>query len=171
MTDRPFSLLRQLVSLPLVSWRPFTSWRPFLAAAVAASMVVAVGVAQEAGGAKGLRGDVPLADTATAPDTHKQLVPAEGFGRAYRQQPPLIPHKIDGYQINTTNNQCMNCHDWPGNTKVNAPKISETHYVDRQGARLDKVAGTRYFCTQCHVPQTDAKALIGNSFQNAIQAK
>ena len=45
------------------------------------------------------------------------------------------------------------------------------NYVDRQGARLDKVAGTRYFCTQCHVPQADTKPLVGNTFENATQVK
>lgn len=121
-------------------------------------------------GVKGLR-DTPINQLDSAPDIYKQSTPAEGFGRSYRQQPPLIPHKIDGYQISTDNNACMTCHDWPGNTRVHAPKISETHYVDRQGARLDKVAGTRYFCTQCHVPQADAKPLVGNTFENATQVK
>ncbi len=128
------------------------------------------GFAQESNRAKPLR-DAPLNETSAAPDVLKQSVPAGGFDRAYRQQPPLIPHKIEGYQITTDNNACMSCHDWPGNTRVNAPKISETHYVDRQGVRLDKVAGTRYFCQQCHVPQADAKPLVGNQFQNATQAK
>jgi nitrate reductase (cytochrome), electron transfer subunit len=113
----------------------------------------------------------PMTELGSAPEVTRQSTPAEGFGRAYRQQPPLIPHKVDAYQITLDNNQCMTCHDWPGNTRVQAPKISETHYVDREGARLDKVAGTRYFCTQCHVPQADAKPLVGNAFQNATQAK
>jgi cytochrome c-type protein NapB len=136
--------------------------------------VVAVGVAEDAVRPvplKSIGGEDALADRAGPPDVFRQSAPAEGFGRAYRQQPPLIPHKVDGYQVTTTNNQCMACHDWPGNTRVNAPKISETHYVDRQGVRLDKVAGTRYFCQQCHVPQADAKPLVGNVFQNATQVK
>ena len=116
-------------------------------------------------------GEEPLTRTSTAPDVVKQSVPAGGFGRAYRQQPPLIPHKIDGYQITQRQQACMNCHDWPGNTRVKAPKVSETHYVDREGVRLDKIAGTRYFCQQCHVPQADAKPLVSNTFQNATQAK
>ena len=127
-------------------------------------------LAQEAKPVKALR-EAPLTEMSAPPDVTKQSVPASGFERAYRQQPPLIPHKVDGYQITTENNACMGCHDWPGNTRVNAPKISETHYVDRQGVRLDKVAGTRYFCQQCHVPQADAKPLVGNIFQNATQAK
>lgn len=127
------------------------------------------GVAQDSG-LKTLR-SVPLNQLDQPPETFRQSTPAEGFARAYRQQPPLIPHKVDAYQITTDNNACMNCHDWPGNTRVHAPKISETHYVDRQGVRLDKVAGTRYFCRQCHVPQDDAKPLVGNTFENATQVK
>ena len=113
-----------------------------------ASALSTIVVAQDKG-VKGLR-EAPINQIDPAPDVYKQSTPSEGFGRAYRQQPPLIPHKIDNYQITTDNNACMTCHDWPGNTRVHAPKISETHYVDRQGARLDKVAGTRYFCQQCH---------------------
>ncbi|MCA1973736.1 MAG: nitrate reductase cytochrome c-type subunit [Caenispirillum sp.] len=88
-------------------------------------------------------------------------------GRAYRQQPPLIPHRIDKYEIDLKTNQCMSCHDWPFNTEFGAPKVSETHYVDRQGNRLDNVARTRWFCTQCHVPQMDAPELVDNTFEPA----
>lgn len=148
----------------------FTSKRGAGLIALLAGLTIAgYGIAQELKGIKSLR-QAPLTEDSNAPEVLKQSTPADGFSRAYRQQPPLIPHKTDGYQINTENNACMTCHDWPGNTRVNAPKISETHYVDRQGARLDKVAGTRYFCTQCHVPQADTKPLVGNSFQNATQA-
>ena len=142
------------------------------AAAMAALLVVGAGIAQEKGlQVKALGGEKSLEQTNAAPDVEKQSVPAGGFGRAYRQQPPLIPHKIDTYQITSTNNACMNCHDWPGHVEAKAPKVSETHYVDRQGVRLDKIAGTRYFCQQCHVPQADAKPLVNNTFQNATQAK
>ena len=143
---------------------------PAIATGALCLAVVVAGTAQEARGPKSLR-ESALTETSAPPDAYKLSAPQEGFGRAYRQQPPLIPHKVEGYQVTATNNQCMTCHDWPGNTRVNAPKISETHYVDRQGVRLDKVAGTRYFCTQCHVPQADAKPLIGNSFENTTQMK
>ena len=129
-----------------------------------------VALAEEAQ-VKALGGEQSLDRTNTAPETDKQSFAMGGFGRAYRQQPPLIPHKIDGYQITSTNNACMNCHDWPGHVEAKAPKVSETHYVDREGVRLDKIAGTRYFCQQCHVPQADAKPLVNNTFQNATQAK
>lgn len=142
------------------------------AAAISGLVVVAAGVAQEAGlQLRSLGGERSLEQTNTAPDIEKQSVPAGGFGRVYRQQPPLIPHKVDGYQVSTTNNACMNCHDWPGHVEAKAPKASETHYVDREGIRLDKIAGTRYFCQQCHVPQADAKPLVTNTFLNATQVK
>ena len=101
----------------------FVSLVAALAVIAAASLAVVGPKAQEAKAPKGLR-EAPLTDTSSAPDVGKQSVPAGGFDRAYRQQPPLIPHKIDGYQISTENNACMGCHDWPGNARVNAPKIS-----------------------------------------------
>lgn len=138
----------------------------------AAALVAGKGMAQERGNnLRALGGGEVLNQINPAPEVEKQSFADGGFGRAYRQQPPLIPHKIDGYQITPTNNACMNCHDWPGNAKHKAPKVSETHYVDRQGARLDKIAGTRYFCQQCHVPQSDARPLVGNTFQNATEVK
>jgi cytochrome c-type protein NapB len=151
--------------------RPTEDRRPALLSALLAGFLLAGPVwAQDAPAVKALR-DANLSETSAAPDIFKQSLPSGGFDRAYRQQPPLIPHKVDGYQISLTNNACMECHDWPNNTKVKAPKISETHYVDRQGVRLDKVAGTRYFCQQCHAPQVDTQPLVNNVFQNATQAE
>lgn len=147
----------------------------YAAALAVTGAVAAIGVASFAQDARrpldALGGGQSLDRTNSVPDTPKQSVPAGGFGRAYRQQPPLIPHKIDGYQISPTNNACLNCHDWPGNIAAKAPKVSETHYVDRQGARLDRISGTRYFCQQCHVPQADAPPLVGNTFRDATQVK
>ena len=146
---------------------------PVIAASATAFLIVAgAGVAQDASVQfKALGGEKSLEQTNTPPEVQKQSVPSGGFGRAYRQQPPLIPHKVDGYQITSTNNACMNCHDWPGHIEAKAPKVSETHYVDRAGVRLDKIAGTRYFCQQCHVPQTDTEPLVDNTFQNATEVK
>lgn len=84
--------------------------------------------------------------------------------RNYRQQPPLIPHSVDQYQIDLRTNQCLSCHDWTRAGERNAPTLSMTHYLDREGRELDHIAGTRYFCNQCHVPQDDAPALVDNLF-------
>jgi cytochrome c-type protein NapB len=86
------------------------------------------------------------------------------FVRNYRQQPPLIPHSTDQYQIDLNANECLACHDWTNAGDRGAPTLSMTHYLDRSGAQLDSVAGTRWFCNQCHVPQADAPALVENTF-------
>ncbi|TAK47647.1 MAG: nitrate reductase cytochrome c-type subunit [Xanthobacteraceae bacterium] len=143
-----------------------------LAALFTIGLATVAGHAQQASPLKSLRGEVGIEDINPAPAVTKQEMPADGmFNRSYRQQPPLIPHRIDGYQITKDYNQCMTCHDWPANTKAGAPKVSETHYNDREGNRLDKITGTRFFCTQCHVPQADARPLISNTFQDATQVK
>ena len=39
---------------------------------------------------------------------------------------------------------------------------------DREGGELSNISPRRYFCMQCHVPQTDAKPLVGNRFESAV---
>ena len=87
--------------------------------------------------------------------------------RNYRQQPPLIPHGISQYQIDLRTNQCLSCHDWTKAGERDAPTLSMTHYLDRDGRELDHIAGTRYFCNQCHVPQVDAPDLVRNVFRSS----
>ena len=134
--------------------------------ALAGALLAAPALAQD-GGLISLRGATPIPDTNDAPVLFEQSKPANGFGRAYRQQPPLVPHRIEGYQVTKGFNKCLSCHGWPQNAKAGAPKVSETHYVDRAGARTDQITGGRWFCTQCHVPQVDAQALVPNAFKNA----
>jgi cytochrome c-type protein NapB len=87
------------------------------------------------------------------------------FTRNYRLQPPLIPHSIDQYQVDLNTNRCLSCHDWTTAGDRGAPTLSMTHYLDREGNQLDTVAGTRWFCSQCHVPQADAPELVENLFE------
>ena len=84
--------------------------------------------------------------------------------RDYVQQPPLIPHKITGYKINLKFNKCLTCHSWTNYKDAEATKISQTHFADRDKEVSANVAARRYFCTQCHVPQADAKPLVENEF-------
>lgn len=159
----------------MASWKRFGAALALASAAGVLAAIVAmntIGQAQDRAPLKSLRGDVDMEDNGPPPAVVKQDMPADGmFGRAYRQQPPLIPHRIEGYQVTASFNQCMTCHDWPANLKAGAPKVSETHYNDREGNRLDKIAGTRFFCTQCHVPQSDARPLVQSTFQNATEVK
>ena len=83
------------------------------------------------------------------------------------QQPPLIPHKVDSYKITTNFNKCMDCHSWTRYREAGATKVSLTHFKDRDGKELSNISPRRYFCKQCHVPQTDAKPLVENTFKRA----
>ncbi len=98
----------------------------------------------------------------TIKHTHADQEPIQ---REYVQQPPLIPHKIDGYEINLKFNKCLSCHSWKNYRKAGATKVSQTHFADRQENVLANVSSRRYFCTQCHVPQVDAPPLVDNEFQ------
>ncbi|MGO4222976.1 nitrate reductase cytochrome c-type subunit [Lysobacter sp. TAF61] len=86
--------------------------------------------------------------------------------RAYPMQPPTIPHAIDGYQIDKNSNRCMLCHARANAEKFQAPPVSVTHYMDRDDQFLASISSRRYFCNQCHVVQTDAPELVGNTFQD-----
>ncbi len=57
----------------------------------------------------------------------------------------------------------MDCHSFQ-KSKDSGREGSVTHFRNRDGQELDNISPRRYFCTQCHVPQTDAKPLVGNTF-------
>jgi len=117
-----------------------------------------------AGGVDTLRGGTPVNREPPAPrmptDENRDL----RRSRAYPMQPPTIPHKIDDYQLDLRANKCMSCHARGRAAEAQAPMISVTHYQDREGNFLAELSPRRYFCTQCHVPQTDAKPLLDNTF-------
>ncbi|TYK65902.1 nitrate reductase cytochrome c-type subunit [Colwellia echini] len=85
-------------------------------------------------------------------------------GRNYPMQPPVIPHTTRSYEVNKNNNKCLSCHSRHRTEKSQAPMISVTHYMDRDGNFLADVSPRRYFCNQCHVTQVDAKPLVENTF-------
>ena len=86
--------------------------------------------------------------------------------RAYPEQPPTIPHAIDGYQLTVNTNRCLSCHRREFTESSGAPMISVTHFQTRSGQMLADVSPRRYFCTQCHVQQADAKPLVENTFKD-----
>ena len=86
--------------------------------------------------------------------------------RNYPEQPPTIPHKIRGYQVDLNTNRCMTCHSRVAVEQSQAPMVSVTHFMDRDGQVRAVVSPRRYFCLQCHVPQTDARPLVGNTFKD-----
>lgn len=89
--------------------------------------------------------------------------------RNYPEQPPVIPHSIDGYQLSLRTNRCLDCHRRQYTEGSGAPMISVTHFMDRDSQVLADVTPRRYFCTACHVPQTDAQPLVPNTFEDMLQ--
>lgn len=118
-------------------------------------------------GLRSLRGaDIQAPDTEAA-DPFKGTRDSAPIERNYLQQPPIIPHKIDGYNITMKYNKCMDCHAWNRYKETGATKVSLTHFKTRDGQELSNISPRRYFCVQCHVAQADAKPLVGNRFKAA----
>lgn len=115
---------------------------------------------------KSLRGGTPVTQDNPPVASHQERDRPVG-DRDFVQQPPLIPHNTAGYQITKNYNKCMDCHAWQKAGAAGATKVSVTHFRTREGQELDNISPRRYFCTQCHVPQTDAKPLVENNFKRA----
>lgn len=112
-----------------------------------------------------LRGPTDLDQGVKAPTVKRYNKDEEPIARDYIQQPPLIPHAITKYRINLKSNKCLSCHSWKNYRQNGATKISQTHFESRDAQVLANVSARRYFCTQCHVPQVNAKPLVENNFK------
>lgn len=114
-------------------------------------------------------GDVDLSQSpevsATAEGQITMPKQQERMALNYVNQPPMIPHSIDGYQVSKNTNRCLQCHGVEHYRTTGAPRISPTHFIDSDGKVRGDVAPRRYFCLQCHVPQTDAAPIVGNNFE------
>lgn len=113
-----------------------------------------------------MRGPVPLADEATPPPLGNPENSDVRRDRAYPMQPPTIPHKIDGYQLDLNVNACLGCHRRTRTSETQAVPVSVTHYMDRDGNFLAEVSPRRYFCVQCHVTQVEQRPLVGNTYED-----
>jgi cytochrome c-type protein NapB len=113
-----------------------------------------------------LRGESPIAEEAAPPRMPQVENTDIKRARNYPMQPPTIPHKIDGYQVDLNSNKCLSCHSRRRTEESQAPMVSVTHYMDRDGNFLAEVSPRRYFCNQCHITQTNARPLVENTFQD-----
>ena len=113
------------------------------------------------------RGDIPVSEEFDqAPQLHQYQKDGLPIERNYLLQPPLIPHQIEGYRNDLNFHTCMACHAWSKAKEAGATKVSLTHVRDQaSGAELANISPSRYFCNQCHVPQVEARPLVGNSFK------
>ncbi len=93
---------------------------------------------------------------------------------AYSTLPPQVPHSIEKYlPITAEDNACTDCHDRQnkiGKTERRTGKkipMPNNHYGGFKGeGDKEEVSGSRYTCTQCHVPQSGAKPLVENTYSN-----
>jgi cytochrome c-type protein NapB len=112
----------------------------------------------------GMRGNIPIPEEGTPPP----LVNSDNSDirrtRAYAMQPPVVPHKVDGYQVDRNAHRCLMCHARTRTQESQAPMVSISHYMDRNGNHLAEVSPRRYFCLQCHVPQVPMNPLVENRF-------
>jgi cytochrome c-type protein NapB len=148
--------------------KPMTITLAVLLAAISAALFSPLIEAENAGVQSLRTEDVAAPDQAPEDKPYVGKTPGEQekIARTYEQQPPLIPHKIDGYRIDFKKNRCLECHDRPFYKEENSPKIGDSHYRDREGKQLKHISMGRYDCIQCHVPQADAKPLVENTFQS-----
>ena len=112
----------------------------------------------------GLRGPTPLDQEGPAAPMMPMRNSSERETRNYPEQPPVIPHSIDGYQIDINGNKCLSCHARARTAESQAPMVSITHFMDRDGQFLASVSPRRFFCTSCHVPQNTAVPPVSNDF-------
>lgn len=127
------------------------------------ALVVAAGSAIAVDMTDRLRGG-PILDTIAPPPIANTDNSDVRRQRAYAMQPPVVPHKIDGYQLDRNANRCMFCHARSRTQESQAPMISVTHFMDRDGNFLAELSPRRYFCLQCHVPQAQTNPPVGNRF-------
>jgi cytochrome c-type protein NapC len=107
----------------------------------------------------GLRGPTPLNEKGPAAPMTPMRNTSEKETRNYPEQPPVIPHSIEGYQIDINGNKCLSCHARARTGESQAPMVSVTHFMDRDGQFLASVSPRRFFCTSCHVPQNVVNVL------------
>jgi len=113
-----------------------------------------------------LRGATPLDQEGKSPPMARVENTDIKRARNYTDQPPTIPHKIDSYEISLNVNQCMMCHSRERTEEFQAPMVSATHFMNRDGDFLAQISSRRYFCTQCHVPQTNARIPVQSNFED-----
>jgi len=85
--------------------------------------------------------------------------------RTYSTQPPLIPHTIESLdEVTLQGNQCLSCHGLENYKQIGAPRPGDKHFAGND-PKSGELAAARYSCVMCHVPQADAKPLVGNQFK------
>ena len=105
--------------------------------------------------------------------TYNSQAPIPGkvktFKKSFVTAPPMIPHSVKGMvPVTVKSNMCLNCH-MPQNAKaLGVTPMPKDHFVDNfeGGKHIQRVAGSRYFCTTCHAPQANLNPVVENKFES-----
>src|SRR5262249_49907018 len=96
---------------------------------VAASLVALASTMVMAQTSRALAGQTPPAQGGPAdPLTPEQTSPVRE-PRNSPEQPPLIPHSTEGYEVSIHANKCLSCHARTRVRESQAPMISITHFA------------------------------------------
>ena len=90
-----------------------------------------------------LRGPADLLENNDAPRLANEQNDDLRRTRDYPMAPPTVPHKIAGYQIDLNVNKCLSCHNRQRVADSQAPMISVTHFMNRDGNFLADVSPNR----------------------------
>ena len=131
---------------------------------IAAAFLVMLASGASAQQLYGLRGPTPLPEWPQPPPLAREVNNDQRQARNWPEQPPVIPHTIQSYQITLNANKCLTCHGRQFTAQSQAPMISITHFMDRDLQTLAAVSPRRYFCTQCHVSQMEVEPVIDSRF-------
>lgn len=122
------------------------------------------------------------------------------FARAFENAPPMIPHDVEGLlPITIDNNQCISCHEPAVAESMGATPIPATHFTNfrpntvlnkdgkiiKEGKEIvntsdiktvdhktmDKLAGARFNCSQCHAPQSEGNNVPKNEFSTEFRSE
>jgi cytochrome c-type protein NapB len=106
----------------------------------------------------------------------------QNIPKSYVTAPPMIPHKISNMvPITIHDNECLSCH-MPRTAKALGIKaIPKDHFVNNfansnfstsnknntkyKFVKQQRLAGSRFNCTQCHAPQAQLDPAIENRFE------
>ena len=94
------------------------------------------------------------------------------LAKSWDELPPQIPHNVEEFlPVVMDDNQCLECHDVPkyigkpynmDRTKKSKSPMSKDHYASED---LDEVSGARFNCMQCHLPVSNARPLVENTYR------
>ncbi|VAY86236.1 Nitrate reductase cytochrome c550-type subunit [hydrothermal vent metagenome] len=125
---------------------------------------------------------------------NKMAGTSKKINRAFQDAPPMIPHDVEGMlPIQINNNQCTSCHMPEVASSMGATPLPKSHFIDFRPKhkiknntfvktidnmknevsikKTDKLQNSRFNCTQCHAPQSNATNAPANTFKAVFSNK